>query len=338
MRCLVTGTAGFIGFHLARRLLEDGHEVVGVDGFTPYYDLALKERRHAQLVQHKRYVAHRLMLEDDAALSAALDGTFDIVLHLAAQPGVRYSFEAPSTYLASNVTATFNLLEWIRHAPVRHVLIASTSSIYGASPTVPFLETDRTAHPLSIYAATKAAAEQIAHSYSHLFSIPTTVFRFFTVYGPWGRPDMAIFKFTRGVIEGEPIEVYNQGHMERDFTYIDDLVEAVIRLTEKPPEAPGAARTGLPVAIADLLSPVAPYRILNIGRGEPTSLEAFIAAIETAAGRKAVRKYMPMQPGDVVRTFASAAGLEALTGYRPPTTVADGVRSFVDWYRAYTAK
>lgn len=336
MRILVTGTAGFIGFHLSQRLLDDGHEITGLDGFTPYYDVKLKEDRHARLAARNGYRGHRVMLEDSAGMAGVFaEPPFDAVVHLAAQAGVRYSLENPASYIGANVVGTFNLLELVRSQPVKHLLIASTSSAYGASETIPFRETDRTAHPVSLYAATKLATEDIAHSYSHLWHIPTTMFRFFTVYGPWGRPDMALFKFTRGILEGTPIDVFNHGHMERDFTYIDDLVESIVRLLGLPPASPGPAPREPSPAAASLLSPVAPYRVVNIGGGHPTGLIAFIEAIEHATGAKSLRNYMDLQPGDVIRTFASAEALEALIGYRPSTPVSEGVKAFVGWYRDY---
>jgi len=335
MRILVTGTAGFIGFHVARRLLDDGHEVTGIDGFTPYYDLKLKERRHALLVDRKGYDSHRVLLEDAAALSDAWGGrSFDAVIHLAAQPGVRYSIENPHVYMSSNIMGTFNILEMARRYPANHLMLASTSSVYGSNTKVPFAETDRAVHPQSLYAATKLATENIAHSYSHLWNLPVTAFRFFTVYGPWGRPDMAMFKFTRGIIDGTPIDVYNHGLMQRDFTFIDDLVEGISRLTTCVPPLP-AARNLKSTVTDPSLSPVAPFRVVNIGGGHPTSLIEFIEAIESAVGRPSVRNLMEMQPGDVVRTYAASDTLEALTGYRPATPVLEGVRAFVAWYRDY---
>jgi UDP-glucuronate 4-epimerase len=335
MRILVTGTAGFIGFHLARRLLDEGHEVTGVDGFTPYYDITLKERRHALLAARNGFEGHRLMLEDQSALASVWQRRdYDVVIHLAAQAGVRYSIENPRSYLDANILGTFNLLELMRDRPVAHFMLASTSSVYGANTQMPFRESDRIAHPISLYAATKASTELIAHSYSHLWSIPTTAFRFFTVYGPWGRPDMALFKFTRAICEGRPIDVYNHGRMERDFTYIDDLVEAVCRLIHKPPLAPDATASSGP-ARDPLVSPVAPFRPINIGRGQPESLLAFIEEIEHALDRKSERNYLGMQPGDVERTFASSDELERLTGYRPSTPISVGVKAFVAWYRDY---
>ncbi len=334
MHYLITGTAGFIGFHLARRLLDEGHEVTGIDGFTPYYDVRLKEQRNRMLSDKPGYVCHRVMLEDGPALAKIWEGQhFDAVVHLAAQAGVRYSIEQPRAYIDANITGTFNVIEMVRAHPTRHFLLASTSSIYGANEAMPFRETDRAVHPLSLYAATKMATEHIAHSYSHLFGIATTAFRFFTVYGPWGRPDMALFKFTKGILAGEAIDVYNNGQMERDFTYIDDLVEAVRRLIDLPPEPAGAGRSQ--AKASELLSPVAPFRSINIGGGQPTGLIAYIEAVERATGTVSKRNYMPLQAGDVVRTYASADSLQALTGYKPATPVEAGVKAFVDWYMAY---
>ena len=332
MRYLVTGTAGFIGYHLAKRLLDEGHEVVGIDGFTPYYDVALKERRHAMLAGRNGFQGHRAMLEDAAALERIwLEQSIDVVVHLAAQAGVRYSLENPRSYVDANVIGTFNVLELVRSRPVRHLMLASTSSAYGANTALPFRETDPTAHPLTIYAATKLSSELMAHCTSHLWRVPTTVFRFFTVYGPWGRPDMALFKFTKGIIEGSEIDVYNHGRMERDFTYIDDLIEAIYRLAQLPPSAPDARGTEEDPS----LSPVAPYRLINIGGGRPVSLTAFIEHIERAVGKPSRRNYMQMQPGDIERTVASAELLERLTGFRPATPIAAGVKAFVEWYRQY---
>jgi UDP-glucuronate 4-epimerase len=329
MRILITGSAGFIGFHLAGRLLEEGWEVVGVDGFTPYYDVSLKRARHAILKKHADFSERELMLEDMAALEAAAGETGpEVIVHLAAQAGVRYSVENPRAYIESNLVGTFNLLEIARAQSVRHLLIASTSSVYGDNPEVPFREADRAAHPLSLYAATKAGGELISHSYSHLWRIPTTAFRFFTVYGPWGRPDMALFRFVRAILADEPIEVYNEGAMERDFTYVADLVEAIRRLIDRPPVA------GAPVE-GDTLSPSAPWRVVNIGRGAPVGLMDFIAETERALGRKAQLKFLPMQQGDVKRTFADPSLLETLTGYRPGTVLRDGVAAFCEWYRDY---
>lgn len=331
MRYLVTGTAGFIGFHLARRLLDEGHEVVGIDGFTPYYDVKLKERRTALLAARNGFSGHCVMLEDAAALDKiSEDGPVDVIVHLAAQAGVRYSIEQPRAYIDSNLVGTFNIMEVARRRQVRHFMLASTSSVYGGNELMPFHEVDRAAHPLTLYAATKAATEQMTHAYAHLWSIPTTAFRFFTVYGPWGRPDMALFKFTKGILEGTPIEIYNNGRMTRDFTYIDDLVESLYRLSQVMPPLVTARGPADPI---DSLSPVAPFRSVNIGGGTPVALLRFIEAIELAAGRKAVRTYLPMQKGDVPATEASTALLEHLIGYKPSTSVEDGVARFVAWYR-----
>jgi len=332
VRVFVTGTAGFIGFHLARRLLAEGHQVLGLDGMTPYYDVSLKERRHALLRRSNAFSAIEAMLEDKGALDEAVAGFApDVIVHLAAQAGVRYSIEHPESYVGSNLVGTFNLLEAARAHPPGHLLLASTSSVYGGNEKMPFEEADRTDFPVSLYAATKKACEAMSHSYAHLFSLPVTCFRFFTVYGPWGRPDMALFKFVSAIESGEPIEVYGEGRMRRDFTYIDDLVEAIVRLMDAIPQA------GKPIAagtVTDSLSPIAPWRCVNIGGGRPAGLMEFIATIETCLGRTARKTMLPMQPGDVAETFADPALLEALTGYRPQTDIAEGVRAFVDWYRA----
>jgi UDP-glucuronate 4-epimerase len=330
MRFLVTGTAGFIGFHVARRLLAQGHSVTGIDGMTPYYDVALKEARNDILAAEPNYRLHRLMLEDGPALhAAATEADPRIIIHLAAQAGVRYSLEQPRAYIDSNIIGTFNLVEFCRHHPVRHLLIASTSSAYGGNTKMPFAETDPAVHPLTIYAASKAATELIAHSYAHLWRVPTTVFRLFTVYGPWGRPDMALFKFTAAMLAGTPIDIFNNGLMTRDFTYIDDAVAAIVRLADEIPAADVAVGT------TDTVSPVAPFRLVNVGGGAPVPLLEFIAAIERALGITAKRHYLPMQPGDVPNTRASAELLETLTGSRPATPVETGVRAFVEWYRDY---
>jgi UDP-glucuronate 4-epimerase len=327
MRILVTGAAGFIGFHLSRRLLADGHQVTGVDGMTRYYDPALKDARLAELTPLPGFSFERLMLEDFAALTAAFERAQpEVVVHLAAQAGVRYSLENPRAYADANLTGTFNVLELTRAAEPRHLLYASTSSIYGAAEKRPFEETDRADYPLTLYAATKKAGELMSHSYAHLWDLPTTAFRFFTVYGPWGRPDMAPWRFAEAIEAGRPIEVYGTD-IRRDFTYVGDLVEAIVRLMARPPVK------GEPVGPMDSLSPVAPWRVVNIGRGEPLKLDDLIAAIETAFGKKAERRQLPMQAGDVPLTFASAALLEALTGYRPATPLNEGVTLFCDWFR-----
>ena len=327
MRYLVTGSAGFIGFHLCRRLLADGHQVTGVDNFSAYYDPALKEARNAVLERHHNaFAVRRIGLEDTPALNAAWDEAApDVVIHLAAQAGVRYSIDHPETYVSANLIGTFNVLEAARRTPPKHLLAASTSSAYGANTELPFRETDRAVHPLTLYAATKGATELMGHSYSHLFGVPATFFRFFTVYGPWGRPDMALFKFTKAILEGRPIEIYGEGRMSRDFTYIDDLVESIVRLIPLAPMT-----SDVP---SDTLSPVAPFRMVNIGGGMPTGLMDYITALEDALGMQAIKTYLPMQDGDVPATFASADLLEALIDYKPSTPVSQGVPAFVTWYR-----
>jgi UDP-glucuronate 4-epimerase len=329
MRYFITGTAGFIGFHLARRLLQDGHEVTGFDGLTPYYNVRLKEMRHAALTQYPAFRPVVAMLEDKATLEAAVSAARpDVLIHLAAQAGVRYSIENPQAYLRSNIEGSWNILELASRIELRHLMLASTSSIYGANTTVPFRETDRADEPLSFYAASKKSMELMAHSYSHLYKIPTTAFRFFTVYGPWGRPDMALFKFVKNMIEDKPIEIYGKGKMSRDFTYIDDLVEAVVRLSDViPSETNRVTDTGI-----ETLSHQAPFRIVNIGGGQPVSLMDFIEKVENVMGRGAEHVMLPMQKGDVPRTFASPDLLMALTGYQPNTPLEIGAKAFVEWY------
>ena len=332
MRILVTGTAGFIGFHLARRLVADGHQVTGVDGFTPYYDVGLKRARHAELERLDGFSGHELMLEDAAALNAVAEAARpEAIVHLAAQAGVRYSLENPRAYVDANLVGAFNLLEVAREHRVGHLMLASTSSVYGANETQPFREVDQADHPLTLYAATKKANEAMSHAYSHLWSIPTTAFRFFTVYGPWGRPDMALFKFVEAMGKCEPIEVFNEGRMRRDFTYVDDLVEGIVRLLAAPPVK------GAPVGPEDTLSPAAPWRVVNIGRGAPVELGDFIRAVEAAMGFEAKKTLLPMQAGDVPETFADTTLLKALTGYEPKVGVGEGVARFVEWWKAYRA-
>lgn len=332
-KVLVTGSAGFIGFHLSQRLLDDGFAVTGFDGMTDYYDVRLKQRRHQILLQNQHFHTHVGMLEDYEGLrDLALDEKPDVIVHLAAQAGVRYSLENPRAYLDANLTGTFHVLEIARELGVEHLLMASTSSVYGANEDMPFNETQKADTPLTFYAATKKANEAMAHSYAHLWNLPTTMFRFFTVYGPWGRPDMALFKFTRGILEGTPIEIYNDGEMYRDFTYVTDLVKAIRLLIDAVPERPAA---GVAIADGDSLSPAAPFRVVNIGNSDKVRLLDFVEAVEQECGREAIRTYLPMQKGDVPATWADAGLLQRLTGYRPDTNVAEGVRAFVAWYRDY---
>jgi UDP-glucuronate 4-epimerase len=330
-RILVTGTAGFIGFSLARRLLADGHIVCGVDGMTPYYDVALKQRRHSILMASRAFSAHEFMLEDaETFLNVARAFEPDIVVHLAAQAGVRYSLENPRAYVDANLIGTFNVMEAVRVLRPDHFLAASTSSVYGANTEMPFGENDRSDHPLTLYAATKKATEAMAHSYAHVWNLPTTFFRFFTVYGPWGRPDMALFKFVHAILRDEPIEIYGNGEMSRDFTYIDDLVESIVRLLPAIP-AVGRAVTDT----SDSLSPAAPFRIVNIGGGHPVGLMTYVQLIEHHLGREAKKIMLPMQTGDVPATFARAELLRSLTGFEPRTSVDEGIKRFVAWYREY---
>lgn len=327
---LVTGDAGFIGFHVASALLRRGDRVVGIDSMSDYYDPALKRARLSQLSQYEQFTHHHFELENAEQLREVVEASKpDLVIHLGAQAGVRYSLENPSAYISSNIVGTFNLLEALRTRPPEHLMLASTSSVYGGNDRLPFAEIHRADHPVSLYAATKKATEDIAHSYAHLWSIPTTCFRFFTVYGPWGRPDMALFKFVRAIRSSTPIDVYGEGKMRRDFTYIDDLVAAILRLTEVPPQL------GRVVGTMDSISAVAPFRTVNIAGGTPVGLLAFIAAIEEALGVKAVKRMLEMQPGDVVETSADTTLLAELVGELPATPIAEGVGKFVEWYDGY---
>ncbi|CAG0963616.1 UDP-glucuronate 4-epimerase [Burkholderiales bacterium] len=321
-RVLVTGAAGFIGMHVASALLDRGDEVAGVDNLDPYYDVSLKEARLARLAGRAGFAFERVDLaEGDACARLFRGGRFDGVVHLAAQPGVRYSLVNPAAYLRNNVDAFGNVLEGCRHARVDHLVYASSSSVYGANHALPFSEDQPTDHPVSLYAATKKSNELFAHSYSHLHRLPTTGLRFFTVYGPWGRPDMAPMLFTRAILAGEPIRVFDEARMRRDFTYVDDIVEGVVRVLDRPPR-PDAA-TG------------APYAIYNIGNHEAVGLSEFIATLERLLGKAARRDPQPMQPGDVPATYASIERLRALTGFAPHTPLAEGLARFVAWYREY---
>ena len=331
MRCaFITGTAGFIGFHLAELLLQQGWRVAGFDGMTDYYDVRLKERRHAMLRQHAAFSATEAMLEDADALSAAVEAAQpDVIIHLAAQAGVRYSLENPRAYIDANVVGTLNVMECAREAEVGHLLMASTSSVYGANTEMPFDEGQKTDTSLTIYAATKKANEAMGHSWAHIYGLPVTMFRFFTVYGPWGRPDMALFKFTKGILEGTPIDIYNHGEMWRDFTYVEDLVRGIALLIDAVPGGPETRVEG------DSLSPAGPFRVVNIGNSDKVRLMDFIEAIEEELGREAIRNMMPMQTGDVPATWADASLLKTLTGYRPETPFREGVARFVRWYRSF---
>lgn len=330
MKVLVTGSSGFVGYHLALRLLGEGAEVCGVDALTPYYDIAYKRDRTTQLQRHDRFEHNEVRLEDEAAFEAVYTRFApDVCVHLAGQAGVRFSLQDPRSYLMSNTVGSFNVLENARHNKTAHLVMASTSSVYGANTDYPFSETDRTALPLTIYAATKGSVELMAHSYSHLYDLPVTLVRFLTAYGPWGRPDMAYFRFTERIFSGLAIEVYNRGQMKRNFTYIDDLVESIRRLMDLPPVR------NEPVGDTDSLSPVAPHRIVNIGNPVNTGLMDFIRMLETAIGKRAALNLRTMQPGDVENNFSDISLLQALTGYVPDTPVDAGLEQFVAWYRDY---
>jgi len=333
-RCaLVTGSAGFIGYHLCARLLEDGFKVVGLDGFTDYYDVSLKRRRHQMLSQTQAFLPVEGLLETvELVMELFQENQPDVVIHLAGQAGVRWSIENPRAYVDANLIGSFNIIEAARAYRPEHLLMASTSSVFGANTQMPYAETDKADTQMSFYAATKKANEAMAHSYAHLYDIPTTMFRFFTVYGPWGRPDMALFKFTKAMLEDAPIDVYNHGNMMRDFTYVTDLVEGIRLLIDAAPVRPAGEEE---ITLGDSLSPVAPYRVVNIGNGSPVKLMDYIEAIESALGITAKKNMMDMQPGDVPGTWAEAELLRKLTGYAPSTDVRTGVKAFVDWYRDY---
>ncbi len=330
MKVLLTGAAGFIGSELAYRLLSEGHDVRGVDCFTPYYDVQLKHDRVARLTPFPSFEMHTIRVEDDDAMKKVFhDFMPEIVVHLAAQAGVRYSLDHPREYIDANVVGSFNVIELSRQTGAKHLVMASTSSAYGANQKFPFEETDAAPHPLTIYAATKLASELIAHSHSHLYGTPTTMLRFFSVYGPWGRPDMAFFLFTDKIFKGIPIDVFNHGDLLRDFTYVEDLVEAIRRLMDTPPEM------GAPVSQTDSLSPVAPYASSISATRRPYGSWIISKRSRTPIGRKAVKNMIGMQPGDVKQTYADASLLKALTGYVPTTDVRTGVTAFVEWYREY---
>lgn len=320
MKYLITGAAGFIGMHTAKRLLEQGEKVVGLDNLNDYYDPALKEYRLAQLTPHSNFRFVKMDLADRVGIAELFKTEqFTHVIHLAAQAGVRYSLENPFAYVDSNLVGTMTILEGCRHNPVQHLVYASSSSVYGMNAKVPFSETDQVDNPVSLYAATKKANELMAHSYSKLYKIPTTGLRFFTVYGPAGRPDMAPWLFTEAILKGEPIKVFNHGKMQRDFTYIDDIVEGIVRIQQQPPQGE------------------IPYSLFNIGNNQPIQLSRFIEAIEIACGKKAEKIMLPMQPGDVERTYADTSRLEAKVRYKPETEIEEGIGRFVEWYRAWKA-
>ena len=327
---LVTGAAGFIGFHVAQRLLAEGHQVVGVDSFTPYYDVSLKEARFARLLPHNTFIGERLDLADAGATRDLFARhRFERVVHLAAQPGVR--FVDPQPYAASNLLGFMNMLEACRHGDVGHLVYASSSSVYGANGKLPFSEHDAADHPISLYAATKKANEMMAHSYAHLFGLPATGLRFFTVYGPWGRPDMAVYKFTHAIAEGREIQVANAGNVWRDFTYVDDIVEGIVRLVDRAPAADPAWNAAKP---DPAISP-APHRVYNIGNDRPEEVNRLISLIEEALGRKANRIDVPLPPGDVLETRADVSDLRRHVGFAPSTSLEEGIRRFVTWYRGY---
>lgn len=332
-KVLITGTAGFIGFHLAKLLLKEGFTVFGFDALTDYYDVSLKHRRNQILLQNPNYSFLEGYLEDSTVFQdAAYSFGPNVIVHLAAQAGVRYSLENPRAYIDSNVVGTFNVMEAARECKVQHLLMASTSSVYGANEDMPFDECEKADTQLTIYAATKKANENMGHSYAHLYDLPTTMFRFFTVYGTWGRPDLALYKFVDAILDGRPIDIYNNGDMYRDFTYVDDLVRGIRLLISAVPQRPASASD---ISPGDSLSPVAPFRVVNIGNSDKVRLVDFIDAIEDALGQKAIRNYMPMQTGDVPATWANADLLHRLTGYKPATDFKDGIVKFVEWFRVY---
>ncbi|APC10632.1 MULTISPECIES: NAD-dependent epimerase [Morganellaceae] len=330
MKFLITGTAGFIGYAVAKELLNQGHIVVGIDNVNNYYDQGLKQSRLHLLAQypHFRFIPLDIT-EREKVVDLCTQEGFDRVIHLAAQAGVRYSLQNPFAYADSNLNGHLAILEGCRQAKIKHLVYASSSSVYGITDQTPFSTDMPTDHPVSLYAATKKANELMAHSYSHLYQLPTTGLRFFTVYGPWGRPDMALFKFTKAILAGEPIDVYNNGNLSRDFTFIDDIVEGIIRISDIIPQADPENCSLSPAQSS------APYRLYNIGNGQPVKLTDFIAALEKSLGKKAIKNFLPMQAGDVYTTWADTEDLFKVTGYRPQVSIEQGVQAFVDWYQSY---
>ena len=330
---LVTGAAGFIGMHVAHRLLVEGHDVVGVDDLNAYYDPHLKQARIKNLEAFSKFKFERIDIAERQSITQLFAAhRFPAVVHLAAQAGVRHSLADPHAYVDANITGFLNVLEGCRHAECRHLVYASSSSVYGANSRVPFRVSDNVDHPLSLYGATKRANELMAHAYAHLFALPATGLRFFTVYGPWGRPDMAMWLFTEAILENRPIKLFNNGHMRRDFTYVDDAVEAVVRLVRCPP-APNPARSQ-----NDPATSLAPWRVYNVGNSKPVEVTEVVRLIEEALGKPAVRELLPMQPGDVPQTCADAADLERAVGFRPDTPIGEGIRRFVDWFLQFRRK
>jgi UDP-glucuronate 4-epimerase len=332
LKILITGAAGFIGFHLSKRLLDDGYDIVGIDNLNQYYDVDLKQARVSQLVDYKNFTFIKVELADRTAIEEIFRvGTFDVVVNLAAQPGVRYSLTNPYSYIDSNIVGFTNILEGCRHSKVAHLVFASSSSIYGMNAKIPFSVSDNVDHPVSLYAASKKANELMAHTYAHLYGLPCTGLRFFTVYGPWGRPDMAYFSFTKAIMEGQPIDVFNFGNMKRDFTYIDDIVEGVTRVVRNIPQPnPDWDRTN-----PDPGSSYAPYKLYNIGNNNPIELMRVIELLEANLGKKAQKNMLPMQTGDVPITYADVDDLMADVGFRPGTPIEEGIRKFVEWYSGY---
>ena len=328
MKVLITGAAGFIGYHLTQRLLKDNIQVYGIDNLNNYYDVNLKKDRLAQLKLHSEFTFELLDLSDNPSVTQLFQTqTFDYVVNLAAQAGVRYSLQNPQAYIDSNITGFVNLLEGCRHTSIKHLVFASSSSVYGVNRKIPFSTSDNVDYPISLYAASKKANELIAHTYSHLYSLPVTGLRFFTVYGSWGRPDMAYFKFVKAIEEGKPIDVYNSGEMQRDFTYIDDIIEGIVRVMYKPPSSQDRSNSEA--------TDKPPYKLYNIGNNKPVALKTFIEVIEKALGKEAKKNYLPMQPGDVPITYADVEDLMQDVGFRPSTSIEDGIAQFVQWYREY---